>query len=204
MPQQSILGGVIGFLDRIGVYDVVLPFLLVFTIVFAILEKTRILGTEVVKGTTYTKKNLNSMVAFVVAFFVIASAKLVEIVTQVSSQMVILLLFSVLFLLLIGSFYKEGEAVALEGGWRQPFMWIMLAGLALIFLNAITTETPIGRVTWLQYILNWIARAWTSAEIAAVLFLVVIIIFMAWLTAEPSTGHKSEKSESGSGSAKKE
>jgi len=144
------------------------------------------------------------MVAFVIAFFVIASAKLVEIVTQVSSQMVILLLFSVLFLLLIGSFYKEGEAVALEGGWRQPFMWIMLAGLALIFLNAITTETPIGRVTWLQYILNWIARAWTSAEIAAVLFLVVIIIFMAWLTAEPTPAHKSEKSESGSGSAKKE
>lgn len=204
MPvQQSILGGVIGFLDRIGVYDVVLPFLLVFTIVFAILEKSRVLGTEVIKGTTYTKKNLNSMVAFVVAFFVIASAKLVEIVTQVSSQMVILLLFSVLFLLLIGSFYKDGEAVFLEGGWRQPFMWFMLAGLALIFLNAITTDTSRGRITWLQFILDWIARAWTSAEIASILFLVVIIIFMAWLTGEPSPSGGA-KSESGAGPGKKD
>lgn len=190
MPEQSILGGVIGFLDRIGVYDVVLPFLLVFTIMFAILEKTRVLGTEVIAGATYTKKNLNSMVAFVVAFFVIASAKLVEIITQVSSQMVILLLFSVMFLILIGSFYKEGEPVFLENPWRQPFMYFMLAGLILIFANAITVDTPVGRVTWLAYGLAYLRGAWTSAETAAVLFLAVIIGFMVWVTGEPSAPAK--------------
>ena len=196
MAQQSLLGGVIGFLDRIGVYDVVLPFLLVFTIVFAILEKTKVLGTEHFKGEHYTKKNLNSMVAFVTAFFVIASAKLVEIVTHVTSQMVILLLFSILFLILIGSFYKEGEAVALEGGWRQPFMWFMLVGLILIFLNAITHDTPVGRITWLEFILGYLARAWTSAEVASVLFLVFIVAFMAWVTAEPTPKPKPEEKKS--------
>ena len=65
--------GAIVFLEKLGVYDVVLPFLLVFTIIFAILEKTRILGVEKVGGQDLTKKNLNSIVAFVVAFLVIAS-----------------------------------------------------------------------------------------------------------------------------------
>ena len=45
----------IQFLDRLGVYEVLLPFLLIFTLVFAILEKTRLLGVENVEdleGTT--------------------------------------------------------------------------------------------------------------------------------------------------------
>ena len=36
----------IDFLDKLGVYEVLLPFLLIFTIVFAILEKTKVFGTE--------------------------------------------------------------------------------------------------------------------------------------------------------------
>ena len=34
------------FFEELGVYDVILPFLLVFCIVFAILEKSKIFGTE--------------------------------------------------------------------------------------------------------------------------------------------------------------
>ena len=46
-------------LEEWGLTDVMLPFLLVFTIVFAVLEKTKILGLE--------KKNLNVMVSLVLA-----------------------------------------------------------------------------------------------------------------------------------------
>ena len=57
---ETVLGGVIGFFQRIGIYDVVLPFLLTFTIVFAILEKTRVFGVEKIEGADYPRKNLNS------------------------------------------------------------------------------------------------------------------------------------------------
>jgi hypothetical protein len=57
------------FLVRLGVLDVVLPFILVFTLVLALLERTRVLGTE--KGKP--KRRLNAMVAFVLAFFSIVS-----------------------------------------------------------------------------------------------------------------------------------
>ena len=117
--------GVIEFFAEIGLYDVVLPFLLVFTIVFAILEKTKVFGTEKVEGKEYTRKNINAMASFVIAFLVIASSRLVGIITEVSSNAVILLLLSVLFLMLIGSFMKEGTGVFLEGGWKVLFMFIM-------------------------------------------------------------------------------
>ena len=42
MVEASGFRGVIDFLGKLGVYDVILPFLLIFTIVFAILEKTKI------------------------------------------------------------------------------------------------------------------------------------------------------------------
>ena len=64
--------------------------------------------------------NLNSAAAFVIAFLVVASSELVGIITEVSSKFVVLLFLIVLFLLLVGSFFKEESyGVFLEkGGWR--------------------------------------------------------------------------------------
>ena len=80
MPQESAFRNVLGFFESVGIYDVLLPFLLVFTIMFAILEKTKVLGTEVINNETVPRRNLNSLAAFSIAFFVIANQKLVAII----------------------------------------------------------------------------------------------------------------------------
>ena len=85
MAEQSVFRGGVEVLADIGVYDVVLPFLLVFTIVFAILEKTKVLGVDKIDGQEIGKKNLNSMIAFVVALLVIASTQIIGIINQVMS-----------------------------------------------------------------------------------------------------------------------
>jgi len=182
MAEESVFRGTIQFFDKLGVYDVILPFLLVFTIVFAILEKTKVLGTEEVEGKKFTKKNLNAMAAFVIAFLVIASSKLVQIITDVSSQMVVLLMLSILFLLLIGSFYREGEGVFLEGGWKIAFMFIMFIGIVLIFLNALTNEDG---DTYLEIAVDWINDIWDSNAVASIILIVVIILFMVYIVREP-------------------
>src|SRR3989339_539361 len=53
---MSVFGESIQFLAKLGIYDVVLPFLLVFTIVFSLMEKTKVLGTE---------KNIFMVIVFV-------------------------------------------------------------------------------------------------------------------------------------------
>ncbi len=186
--MESTFREVLGFFNEIGIYDVVLPFLLVFTIIFAIFEKTKVLGQEEFEGKKYTRKNLNSMVAFVIAFMVIASSQLVEIITQVSSQMVILLLLSVFFLLLIGSFQKEGDGVFLEKGpWRTTFIWIMFIGIVAIFLFAIKTAD--GQ-PWLEWFFEYIGTNFTSSAVASIILIVVFIGSMWFVVRDqkPSSG----------------
>ncbi len=168
--MASAFRNVIEFFAEIGLYDVVLPFLLVFTIVFAILEKTRVFGTETIDSKQYTKKNLNAITAFVIAFFVVASSKLVEIITTVSSYTVILLMLSVLFLLLVGSFMKEGEGGFLTGNWNYFFMLMMFVGIVLIFI----------------YALGWWDAIWdffrfeTGGEVVGSVILIAIIVLFIW------------------------
>ena len=191
--MASILGNVIGFLQKIGIYDVVLPFLLTFTIVFAILEKTKILGTETIDKAEYTKKNLNAMVAFVIGFLVIASGKIVEAITAVSAQIIILLLLSVFFLMLVGTFFGKEEDVYLEKGfWRYLFMIIMFLGVVFIFLNAIKTKAGLS---WLQVFINWISRFWTSTAVASIILIIGIIVFV-WLMVSPPKFGKEKEGES--------
>lgn len=189
----SAFRGIIEFFDNMGLYDVVLPFLLVFAIVFAILEKTKVFGMEEIDGRKYTRKNINSIVAFVMAFLVVASSQLVDILTRVSSYTVILLMVSVLFLLLIGSFLKEGEGVFLEGGWKWFFMIIMFIGIVLIFLSAIKNENG---DSWLEMGWSWIAGGSTSNAVGSVILLIIVILFMAYIVKEPNKpGSKSVKKE---------
>ena len=176
--------GVINFFNQIGLFDVVLPFLLVFTIVFAILEKTKVLGTEDIEGRHYTKKNLNAIASFVIAFLVVASSQLVEIITKVSANAVVVLFLSFLFLLLVGSFYKEGEPVFLEGGWKIGFMIIVFLSIVGIFLDAIKTSD--GR-TWLERLGDFMGSG--GDELAgSIILLILIIVFIAYVVKEPSKG----------------
>ncbi|MBW2983878.1 hypothetical protein KY361_02085 [Candidatus Woesearchaeota archaeon] len=177
MAEVTAFRGILEFFEEIGVYDVVLPFLLVFSIVFAILEKTKVLGVEKIEGKEFTKKNLDAMVAFVISFLVIASSRLVEIITTVSSHVVILLMASVLFLLLVGSFFKEGGAsVFLEGGWRIFFMWLMFIGILLIFMNALG---------WLDNFWGWVSEGTGGYAVGSIILIAIVIFFMWFVVRSP-------------------
>src|SRR3989338_6054647 len=153
---QTVLGRVIIFFQQIGIYDVVLPFLLTFAIVFAILEKSMVFGKE--PGTQLPRKNLDAVVAFTVAFLVLASAQLVETITTVSARMVVLMLLVVAFLMLAGMFFK-GEAEfkdhLLKEKWNLFFIVIMFVGVVFVFLASIKTRAG---TTWLDQLLNYLSQ----------------------------------------------
>ncbi len=148
---ETVLGDAVELLQDFGFFDVILPFLLVFTIVFGVLEKTKIFGTATIGGNAYTKKNINAMVAFVIAFFVIAAKQVVTTI-QASLPMVSLVLIAIIsFLMLIGSFAsgkEEFNFLELFSGWKG-----FLAGLFLLTIVAIFFQS----VGWLDPIIDWIS-----------------------------------------------
>ncbi|MBI2208667.1 hypothetical protein HYU50_04175 [Candidatus Woesearchaeota archaeon] len=174
---------IITFFDNIGIFDVVLPFLLVFTIVFALLERTKVFGVEEIEGKKYTKKNLNSVAAFVIAFLVVASSRLVEIITEVSSNFVVLLFLVVLFLLLVGSFFQEKpEGVFLEGGWKTLFMVIVFIVLIFIFLDALGL---------LEDTFGFLSGTNRGEVVGSVFLLVLIVLFVVYVTQDRKIERKS-------------
>ncbi|MFT4309324.1 MAG: hypothetical protein ACMXYL_02475 [Candidatus Woesearchaeota archaeon] len=187
----SAFRNAIDFFVAIGLYDVVLPFLLVFTLMFAFLEKTRVLGFDKVKigGEMYNvpKKNLNAMVAFVTGLFVVLSAQLVGIVNEVLAHTVLLLMLSFLFLLVLGSFLKQSDdGVAIDPDKQKALYYLMVSisfiAIVLIFLNAIKTE---GGDSWLSIVMDILMNAGSSDFWMVVILLVIIIGGIALVISGP-------------------
>ncbi len=181
--MASTFRGVIEFMNRIGLYDVVLPFLLVFTVVFAVLEKSKIFGlTKSMDGETdQPKKNLNAIVAFVVAFFVVASVRLVEILTEVSANIVLMMIFSFFFLVLVGMLTQDKDGISLEKGWKTFFYVIILIVMVLIFL---------GALGWLKPAWDWMQNFYNSEIVAGVVLLGIVVGFIFAVTTGKSTVSK--------------
>lgn len=117
-------------LERWGVVDALLPFLLIFVIVYAILQKTRILGEG--------KKNLNVIVAIVVALFVVIphvtgrfppDTDPIEIMKKALPDISIVLVAVIFLLILIGVFGQDYIFL----GVTMPG-WITFVSLIVIIL----------------------------------------------------------------------
>ncbi len=81
-------------LESYGLSTVLLPFLLVFAIVYAILDKIKI----------FDKKGVNVVIAFVMAFFVATNTLIVEIIGRSLPNVSIVLIAIVCVILVIGIF----------------------------------------------------------------------------------------------------
>jgi len=75
-------------------YSIVLPFILVFVVVYAILEKTNILGEN--------KRNVNLLVGFCIAFIFIGVPAMVNITLKVIPVVSLIVVLLLCFLLLFG------------------------------------------------------------------------------------------------------
>lgn len=169
---DSALGVTIEFFKRFGVFDVILPFLLVFTVVFAILQKSQILGEN--------KKNLDATVAFVVAMLVVAATRITGIINEALPAIVLLIIVSMSFLLLVGMFVKPGEIFKnLEGPWVKFLMILLFIAVILIFLANIRMESG---DSWLEYTLNYVSEYWSGAVVGSIILVVIFIAAILWVT----------------------
>ncbi len=178
----------INFFVKIGLYDVILPFLLVFTLMYAFLEKTMVLGYEKIliggKEVKVPRKNLNSMVAFITGLLVVASVRIVGIMNEILANFVLIILIAFLFILFAGSMLKqeeEGFSLQQDNVYYKLFLVIGFITLLLITLNAIKTSSG---ESWLSIILNSLGNlvAGTAEFWSIILILVIIIAGIYYIT----------------------
>ena len=177
--QVSVFRESLVFMDQLGLYDVVLPFLLIFTLVFGVLEKSKIFGEEKgADGKPYTRKNLNAMVAFVSGFFVVASAQLVSLINVFVARTALVLVILVMLMILIASFHAPSDKGfnLMDLPMGKYLVYVVLVAVVLIFADG---------VGWLGPAWDYVTHYWDSTLMATVFLFGVVIAFIVYVTNAP-------------------
>src|SRR3989338_5287256 len=161
-------------LDRWNI-EVVLVFLLIFVIIYAILQKTKILGEA--------KKNLNIVVAMVVGLLVVIphvtgrfppNADPVIIIQDALPSISIVLVAIIFLLILIGVFGQE-----------KIFLGMSMPGWIAFFSFAVVLIVFGGAAGWWSGYFGQTLEQFVGAEsIAVVIMLLVFGIIIAWVTSD--------------------
>ncbi len=182
MAAQNLqLENFIRTLDSWGLTQVMLPFLLIFVIVFAILQKTKILGEN--------KKNLNVVLAMVTALIVVIphvtgnfspESDPVVIINNSLPSVSIVLVAIIFLLILVGVF---GQDVVMLGMTAPG--WIILISLVIILIIFG------GAAGWWDDSFSiTLERVFGEEGVAIAIMLLVFGIIIAWVTSEPKADKK--------------
>ncbi|MBL7054260.1 hypothetical protein ISS05_00715 [Candidatus Woesearchaeota archaeon] len=167
------LKGFFEVLEKWGLIDILLPFLLIFTILFAVLEKTHILGAD--------KRNLNAVLSLVFSLIVIvphatgnypAGYDPVQILNAALPSVSLIAVAIVMLLIMIGLFAHDKVMLGLTmPGWVAL---VSVITIVLIFGSAAGWYAS-GFNSWLESIFG-------SDALAIVIMLVVFGVIIAFIT----------------------
>src|SRR3989338_2266723 len=158
------LEGFIEGLESWGLTDVLLPFLLIFTLIFAVLEKSKLLGTE--------KRNLNTVLALVISLITViphitgtypAGFDPIDIMNSALPAVSIVIVAIIMLLILIGLFAQE-----------QVFLGLSMPGW-IAFVSIIIILIIFGGAAgwWGGGFTGWIGNFFGEDAVAIVLMVLV-------------------------------
>lgn len=183
-----------GFQDLIfmlqawGVVDVILPFILIFAIVFAVLEKTKILGKE-----DYQVRKYATVIALVVAFAVIIphvtgsyyyGFDAVAIINQALPGIGLLLVAIVMMLLTIGLW--TGKAP--DGSKGMGVWFTLISGIIVIIIF-------VASIGWWA-IPSWVWGLLNSDFIPFIIAILVFGIIIKFIAGPTKSAEEKKKSRS--------
>ena len=160
-------------LERMGFVDVLLPFLLIFTIIFAILEKTKIMGEG--------KRNMNVGISFIFALLVVvphvtgnfpAGYDPVAIINAALPSVSLVVVAIISLMILIGVFAHD----RLMFGMAAPGWVGIISIVALVFIFGSAAGW------WQGGFLQWLENIFGSDIVAVVIMLLVFGIIIAFVT----------------------
>ncbi|MBN1175259.1 hypothetical protein JXA48_01310 [Candidatus Woesearchaeota archaeon] len=163
-------------LDNWGLLDVILPFILIFTLVFAIFEKTKILSDDDDKNKKYS-----AVIAMVMAFGVVIphvtgnyyyGFDAVEIINRALPQVSLLLVAILMTLLTLGLWTGKRA-----DGSKGPGKWFTLASGVIVILIFI------GSIGWWN-VPSWVYRLLSSEIIPLVVAILVFGLIIKFITGD--------------------
>jgi preprotein translocase subunit YajC len=149
----------------IGVFDVVLPFVLSVTVVYALLQKTELFGKN--------KQKINIMLSIILGFLVVTISNITGIITSIAQYFALGAIILVLILLVLG--FSGANIEKMQSQW---FLWV----IALLLFGTISL-----------YALGW--WKWIDINVINRFVLVpilgfIIFFFIIWFVTKESTSRE--------------
>lgn len=113
-------------------FNTIFPVLLVFALVYAILQKTNMLGEG--------KNTLNAFIAIIVAFLVLLSKTVINVINYMTPWFVIVLIFTLLLLLLYQTLGVTDKSIGEFVTKDSTIKWAIFGVGAVILLAALGNE----------------------------------------------------------------
>ena len=138
--------------ETIGVFDYLLPFLLIFAVVFGILETTKALGEH---------KGIHTIVALVIGLFTMRYFQVGEFIGIIFANFGIALSVILVLIILTGLFvtHKSRE------GWANNTSKFSMLAVVIVVIASINEFAWFGSYWWQN---NWISLLWVAIIIGAI------------------------------------
>jgi len=153
------------------VTQIILPFLLVFVLIFAILDRVKILGED--------KRQINALVSLAIALIFVTFSRAVDIVSNLMPFLAVLAVIILVFLILWGFIAGGKEGLVLNKGIK------IAGGIIIILALVIAVLFVTGAYGIIQ---EWITGSNSSIIISTVVFVVVIVAAIVVVLATGSPG----------------
>jgi len=144
---------------NMGVFDVLLPLVLVFAVIFSILQRSGMLGR---------RRAIDATVALVISLFVIANRYVSELFLPIFSQAGLAIIILVAVLLILGLF------VSIEETPKNVKTMMAIGGIALFFWLMKTVTQTYGIWIFPQY--WWVNNSWWVILVVGVVLVGFLIV----------------------------
>jgi len=160
-------------LERWGLTDALLPFLLIFSILFAILQKTKLFGQD--------RKNINVTVAISIALLVVVphitndyppNFDVVDIINRALPATTLVIVAVIMFLILIGLFGADLERTGFPLGGAVFFIAL---GVIIFIFGA-------SAGWWFSGTGYWVSNYFGDDALSIVILILVFGIIIAFIT----------------------
>jgi hypothetical protein len=148
--------------------QVVLPFVLVFTLLFAILEKSKVLGED--------KHQVNSIISLVMGLLIIGVGVAKDMINDIIPVVAVVAVIIFVFMLLLGFTAGKDGALIKDGALNRPLQ--VTVGILVTIVLIVTILTSSGKVPQLA---SFFKNPETAPIFQSIIFIIIVVAVAAIL-----------------------
>jgi hypothetical protein len=168
-------------LKSLGLFDIVLPIILVYAITFGILERAKIFTIKK-DGEDVPRKELNAAIALIIALMFITAVNLLDIIDKFLPFVGLISVLALCFLMLVGLVTGDLQAIFSDETLGRPLKLALIVATAIAFIFTFGIAAGWWDLSIARGIMFTGSGLFSPESLSVILFGLIIIGLIAWIS----------------------